>query len=451
LYGNRFDVALRNIQSTSSNSSNSNNLTKIIKEAVECFKSTGFINYFGTQRFGKHHDTHTMGIHVLKHDFEKVVNDIMNPKLTYKDSYENVIKARIKWKQRFDKLSKQEEADEEEKLKNSVEKRKSVEKKVANDIISNFGRFMISEIAILQSLIRNPCDYTRAFLNIPQGTKLMFVHAVQSYLWNILATKRAELDSENVVVGDLVLVQNKDKDDGGSGTSGLLGKVVEYVTNENIKKYKITDVVLPLIGTKVQYPKYTDKTFPTMDELLKEVDLKISHLDSKTHKELKLGGDYRKFVTMPKDVTYEIKTYQKNTQPLMVSDAMKISDQGLDSTVVPIVDTKIDDEEKNKLALCIGFTLPASSYATIAVRELMKCPTSSDFQILLEGEDSDDAANTNEGMDVGDDDDVMKRDAEKDDDGMKIEVKDEDKKRPGEEKIDDNGNNSDKRKKVKKQ
>ena len=35
------------------------------------------------------------------------------------------------------------------------------------------------------------------------------------------------------------------------------------------------------------------------------------------------------------------------------------------------------------IGMIIGFTLPASSYATIALRELMRRPTSSEYQSTL--------------------------------------------------------------------
>jgi tRNA(Glu) U13 pseudouridine synthase TruD len=41
---------------------------------------------------------------------------------------------------------------------------------------------------------------------------------------------------------------------------------------------------------------------------------------------------------------------------------------------------KTADQRSTLHAIRVGFTLPASSYATIALRELMKRPTSSDYQ-----------------------------------------------------------------------
>lgn len=335
------------------------------------------------------------------------------------------------------------------------EKRKLIEKTLAKEIIVNFGRFMISEVAILSSLMRKPCDYQSAFLSIPRPTKLMFVHAVQSYLWNILATKRATL-GHDVIVGDLVLVQDKTKEDGGSGTSGLLGKVVEYVTKQNIHKYNITDVVLPLIGTKVLYPKIneTNNSFPALDQLLNELELKSDDFDQKNIRELKLGGDYRKFVVKPLDITYSIKEYSDDNvepPPLIISDNMKINNDALPCTVRTIdynedYDSLSSDSNNKKLALTIGFTLPASSYATIAMRELMKCPTSSDFQILLE--EGDDNGVKQDKDEIKEDSEIKKDEVMKDDN---VKIEEEDKKRQMEEKIDDkNDGDGAKRMKVEK-
>jgi tRNA(Glu) U13 pseudouridine synthase TruD len=64
------------------------------------------------------------------------------------------------------------------------------------------------------------------------------------------------------------------------------------------------------------------------------------------------------------------------------------------STANTSVDTKIDgtstnnkEEDTNNIdpliAMRIGFTLPSSSYATMFLRELMKRPTSSEYQSQL--------------------------------------------------------------------
>ena len=46
---------------------------EVLEAAAQSMKAKGFVNYFGTQRFGKFRNTHLVGIAVLQGDFEKAV------------------------------------------------------------------------------------------------------------------------------------------------------------------------------------------------------------------------------------------------------------------------------------------------------------------------------------------------------------------------------------------
>lgn len=70
----------------------------------------------------------------------------------------------------------------------------------------------------------------------------MYVHAVQSFIWNKLASKRIQ-KSKDIIVGDLVQPDENEK-----------LKVVE-VTAENIKNHSMDEVVITMPGFDVQYSK----------------------------------------------------------------------------------------------------------------------------------------------------------------------------------------------------
>ena len=121
--------------------------------------------------------------------------------------------------------------------------------------------------------------------------------------------------------------------------------------------------------------------------------------DNIKDRELAVGGDYRKVICKPLDVDYEIKLYNDPLQPLIKTDLMNVHNASLecvDVTVTSDVATstlvadKSDKNEDNRklVGMVIGFTLPPSAYATIALRELMRRPTSSQYQteLLLEGD-----------------------------------------------------------------
>lgn len=107
-------------------------------------------------------------------------------------------------------------------------------------------------------------------------------------------------------------------------------------------------------------------------------------------------GDYRKLICRPQDVDFELLEYTDPLEPLVQTDLMKLN--GIKTQCKTISDGDGDsskrlkesnDESKSSneskvqrhlLGMRVKFTLPSSAYATIALRELMKRPTSSEFQ-----------------------------------------------------------------------
>lgn len=390
LSGNRFDIVLRNVDVGQDTTSSLHDRKQLVQQKLEAagraFQSNGFINYFGMQRFGKFHDTHEVGIAVLKGDFEEAVNIIMREK---SDEYPRIAEARKQWAGRFKDVdvSKDENAARE------------AEMKCARTIIRDLGRFMNCEKSIINNLMRRPRDYKRAFGSIAKHMRSMFLHAYQSYLFNMVASHRIETGgSTEVRVGDLVLIEDRPSEKGGGGTSGLKGKSVKLVDEQDLEdnKYVITDVVLPLAGSKIIYPG--GSCGELFDELLQKdgiskVDFKkIGDMD----RELSLGGDYRKLICKPSDVTFEVKAYKDPLQPLLQTDLMKV--KGIDVDAITLSSSSSEEQAEKSdtsaadtggddtilFAMICGFSLPPSSYATIALRELTKRPTVAEYQSKLE-------------------------------------------------------------------
>jgi len=405
LSGNRFDIVLRNV-CVDGLVSNEDKIRiahtqKQLQSTADSMKKYGFINYFGMQRFGKFLDTHKVGLAVLKHDFQGACDIIMSVKA---DESERQKEARTIWAQRFSDVDM-----------NDEEATRKAEVKCAREIRGKLGRFMNCEISIVDGLSRRPRDYRRAFGVISKQMRSMFLHAYQSLLWNRAASHRIKEEGGGrieAIVGDLVLTTDDQAADGGKGggSSGLKGKEVEVVTQEDVDafKYSITDVVLPMIGSKIQYP--TNSTGKLFETMLAEDGLSLKDFEKSSmgDSELALGGDYRKIICKPNDVQFEIKKYTDPLQPLIQTDLMKVENIPLKCIDLMSIDAAVGDnvnaDAKNEntagkkdnnnhkskaiLGMVIGFTLPPSAYATVALRELMKRPTSSKYQsgLKLEGD-----------------------------------------------------------------
>lgn len=384
LNGNRFDLVLRNVDIGDEIECHVEK-TKAVKERLAAaamgLKSIGFINYFGMQRFGKSNDTHKVGIAILKGDYETAVDIIMREKDT--NELPRSADARRKWMNRFEGFD----------VKNNEDAAKEAEMKCAKSILNDLSRFMGVEKSVIGSLSKKPRDYKRAYTSIAKNMRSMYLHAYQSYLWNIVASHRIETGgSTEVKEGDLLLINDKSLEQGGSGTSGLKGKEVKVCTEDDVKSgtFKITDVVLPLVGGKIEYGSCEDKFMELMqqDGISKEAFVKIGSID----KEIALGGDYRNLICKPSDVSFEVLTYKDPRQPLIQTDLMKVT--GTEIKAVPVGSALKDEQPSDGkepdvdgitiFAMVVGFSLPPSSYATIALRELTKRPTSSEYQSKLE-------------------------------------------------------------------
>jgi tRNA pseudouridine13 synthase len=109
----------------------------------------------------------------------------------------------------------------------------------------------------------------------------MYVHAYQSYVWNAIVSVRLQrYGSEAAVVGDLVYVEEEGKGAAEIGEPGVCllrwfvsiivtgmekdvadswfkkpkPKKVKALTEEDLSKFTILDVIMPLPGTDVAYP-----------------------------------------------------------------------------------------------------------------------------------------------------------------------------------------------------
>merc|ERR1719402_932466 len=115
------------------------------------------------------------------------------------------------------------------------------ETKDAGKALDALPRKHCTEGKLLFGLKDNPNDYVGALGRLPRTLRQMYVHAVQSFIWNQLVTERLSM-GDDLMVGDLVQPDEGNKLD------------VFHVTEENISKYTIEDVVMSMPGFDVSYP-----------------------------------------------------------------------------------------------------------------------------------------------------------------------------------------------------
>ena len=144
LYGNRFEIVLRDVSSRQSE----------IEACLDEIKANSrFPNSFGEQRFGaKRPVSHIVGKHVIKKDFRNAVLDYIT--LVFPEEAEKIKEARV--------VAKRD-------LKGSLEL---------------FPKSSYYERVMILHLIDNPGDYRGAFRRLPLNLQKLMVHAYQSYLFN---------------------------------------------------------------------------------------------------------------------------------------------------------------------------------------------------------------------------------------------------------------------------
>ena len=119
---------------------------------------------------------------------------------------------------------------------------------------------------LLKSLGRLGLNFMNVFESLPRSIKSLYVHALQSYIWNKVVSRRMKEHGLKLVLHDLVGVKgkidpkeekpNEDEEDEVDEEGGEEEKVeIIEVTKENIDKYTIFDVVAPLYGPSAEIPK----------------------------------------------------------------------------------------------------------------------------------------------------------------------------------------------------
>ncbi|XP_043821074.1 pseudouridylate synthase 7 homolog isoform X2 [Dromiciops gliroides] len=316
LQGNHFTVVLRNITGTDHQ----------VQQAMNSLKEIGFINYYGMQRFGTTAvPTYQVGRAILQNCWEEVVDLILKPRPGAEKGY--LVKCREEW-------AKTKDPD-------AALKKLPVKRCVEGQLLRGLSKYGLKNIV-------------SAFGIIPRNNRLMYIHSYQSYVWNNMVSKRIEEYGLKPVPGDLV----------------LKGATATYIEEADVNSYTIHDVVMPLPGFDVIYPKH--KISETYKEMLASDHLNIDNMKHKI-RDYSLSGAYRKIIIRPQNVSWEVVSYDDPRIPLFNTDL-----DNLEGKAPPVFAA-----EGKYRALKMDFSLPPSTYATMAIREVLKMDTSIKNQTQL--------------------------------------------------------------------
>ncbi|KAF2735692.1 tRNA pseudouridine synthase D [Polyplosphaeria fusca] len=374
---------------------------EVVAKAIADFSEKGFINYYGLQRFGTFAiSTDTVGIKLLNGKFEDAVNAILdfskdaldaandpggNPTLRVSQNDRDRAKGLHLWKTKRDGSG----------ALGLIPKKYSAERNIIQHLASR-GKG--------KGQADRSRDFQGALKMIPRGLRLMYVHAYQSLVWNAAAGKRWTTFGDKVVEGDLVLInEHLDKDPAAEAKNqDVIDQDGEIIINPSgddsatketdfierarplskaeaeSGRYTIYDVVLPQPGFDVEYPRNS------IDDFYKDFmgSERGGGLDPykmrRNWRDISLTGAYRKLLAHPlQPLSFELKEYVQEDECFVETDLQKVRREqaveadGNGNGDVMVVD-KAEAEGAKKIALVLKMQLGSSTYATMALRELMK-------------------------------------------------------------------------------
>ncbi|KAL6494499.1 hypothetical protein OROGR_031299 [Orobanche gracilis] len=386
LQGNRFTITLRSICAETED---------IIRASVTALEKNGFINYFGLQRFGSSSiATHLIGTALLRGEWKAAVNMILDPR----------------------------EGDVTRKIREYYKESGDIE-----GTLRQLPRHMVAERAILHCLQKCPGNYLQALSAIPRTLRMMFVHRIHRVVLGDLVSCKEQESQKEITSSHLKLEDGSGSnspddcllDDISVDISEVRNMSVKVICDEDIvaEKYNIDDIVLPLPGSRITYP--SNDIGQLYHDLANKDGIRLTESahNSKEFSLTNLTGAYRQVFQKPKDFEWGLLNYKDPNTPLAETDWDVVAKSHTSASVRDSdkkeqikcqtdqwlkadncsneIETKSDREEnklrieesldasKTQTALKLSFTLPASCYATMAIRELLKTSTSVAFHKAL--------------------------------------------------------------------
>ncbi|XP_078594816.1 pseudouridylate synthase PUS7L-like [Branchiostoma floridae x Branchiostoma japonicum] len=267
LAGNVFKVLLRDVRLCQGDARDRRQLEAVVGAAMDSVKETGFINYFGLQRFGSA-DSRSFAPHVgkalLKGDMSAAVECLLHP-----DPADDPVNAAKAYYMRTGDIP---------------------------GTLSRMPAHKTRECLLLKALRRHGNGRegcTKAFLNVPHAMRALFVHSYCSLVWNRMVSHRIRTYGPRPMEGDLVLETHAGN------------RKVRTLTQTDVDQgnYSIHDVVLPLPGNSIQYP--SNQVGEEYARVLQEDGMERTSFRMRALK-LNIPGDYRHVTARPKDLEWQL-------------------------------------------------------------------------------------------------------------------------------------------------
>ena len=377
LKGNQFCVCFRFIEGLKDIKNDLDLITKSLNDK-------GFVNYFGMQRFGIGNiPTHIIGKCVIKKMWKEAFINIISTDKMMEAMKQAGLETRDLYKEIFDLEDKNKQMS------------------IISDILLILPKFSTESKLLINYKKTGKNSFQSSFKSLSKQLQILYPHSYQSYIWNLTVSYRLKKYGRQLIIGDIVkkhesLYQEKnqeedcdipddDNEDKNKSEDNKIEKMdkiftdnFDYITEENINKFSFDDLVIPIVGYEIYYPKNDIKDYIT--ELLKKDDLSFKDFEYQAIN-FNATGYFRKVVEKPLNkLTYEIVQH----------------DDPDDDLQTPYYNIESHPQPKGSkyTSVRLIFQLPQSTYATILFRELTKSSSAGTYQaglskVVKEGKDEE--------------------------------------------------------------
>ncbi|KAL3129407.1 hypothetical protein CHM_2g1510 [Cryptosporidium hominis] len=373
LNGNLFHVIIRDLEILDTNiqkeSGNEKLTLKMVDKLIGDIKSSGFINYFGLQRFGTSEiPTYKIGISLLKNEWKKAFYLILG------FDEEKMISYSAEKRKFYDQIIN----EDFEEYQKSLSNHSYLEKLLLNGFIKEKKKIQSNTKCKAKE------DIYRESINLlPKNSYSLYIHSLQSLFFNIVASERIKKFGRNPVIGDLVIAPNLNKYSNKNEDSVFSEKNVIVLESQlELAKFTIQDVVLTLPGDNVAYP-------PIMKEKYEELMMEFMGISIQENC-MGINGTYRKILVVPDYINYmglnisekrndtnkfpDSKVILSDLDILTIHPELKQELGTKEPILSPeVMSYKCDDKDENSQVNTLVFScmLPKSSYVTMALREFL--------------------------------------------------------------------------------